>query len=68
MSNAIRVKIKLALIFHFTGTSNEKWWVHKLSMNNKKSRCSIKIINFLLSSTSDSGKIISTQTIKTTRQ
>ena len=67
MSNAIRVKIKLALIFHFTCTSNEKWWVEKLSMYNKKSRCSIKIINFLLSSTSHGGKIISTQMIKTTR-
>ena len=43
MPNAIRVKIKLVLIFHFTGTSNEKRRVHKLSLNNKKSRCSINL-------------------------
>ena len=43
MPNAIRVKIKPVLIFHFTGTSNEKQQVHKLSLNNKKSRCSINL-------------------------
>ena len=46
MSNAIRVKIKLASIFHFTGTSNEKRRVHKLSMTIKKADVQLKSLFF----------------------